>query len=599
MSQKVWEEHRRTGRISRLIDAYELALGRVLTVDEMDDAESASQDQILFRGFLRRIDAAEEESNLTTTPAEREANLNEERRRLLREIIEDLAQDDDNSGSKATPCHVDMGGTKQPGCTNIVPDYHCTLVGDGTTYPFLNRDCSPSEHAKTAPNPNEILNTAIPVQKINNDAIIMNVKEMKDGGYITTEPRRGGRRKSHRKSHKKPKSRKHKKKHYHKTTRKKSRKIRRKKITRRRKYQKGGVRKCISGGPQSITILTKDDRKIILIGEHHLSKPNTEEGKQKMRRLIQKSIDKDCIHFSGLIERLIKINDDRTFDLFLEISPQQYKGDFESLGSGGLKIMTKLKKKHFPNLRIHWTDLRSIVKENESTSYSLSKEDLQKLYGISENNLYWKIIIMLKTGGFGFQRMELLNTMYPPGHAKHNKTLETFQRLKDKDYLNLDTLKIFTTKIMNNDESLKNDFNEIMLYLFYKSDIDKIQKQWKIDESKKEEGKQSQTDPHNITSIFLENTWENYVRTSLNTWHKDIMIKIINDQVEATDFPAIYKYMQLINTIIFAVLLDYYILGRIMREDVVSDNIIIYTGNAHTNNYITILKEYYGYEENI
>ena len=52
--------------------------------------------------------------------------------------------------------------------------------------------------------------------------------------------------------------------------------------------------------------------------------------------------------------------------------------------------MTKLKKKHFPNLRIHWTDLRSIVKENESTSYSLSKEDLQKLYGISENNLYWK-----------------------------------------------------------------------------------------------------------------------------------------------------------------------------------------------------------------
>ena len=381
---------------------------------------------------------------------------------------------------------------------------------------------------------------------------------------------------------------------------KQSRKVRRKKIT-RRKYQKGGVRKCISGGPQSITILTKDDRKIILIGEHHLSKPNTEEGKQKMRRLIQKSIDKDCIHFSGLIERLIKINDDRMFDLFLEISPQQYKGDFESLGSGGLKIMTELKKKHFPNLRIHWTDLRNIVIENESTSYSLSKEDLQKLYGISENNLYWKIITMLKTGGFGFQRMELLNVMYPPGNAKHNKTLETFHKLTTtaQNKLDLDILKIFTTQMMNNDGSLKNDFNEIMLYLFYKSGIEKIQKQWQR-EGKKEGGQpaeESQTDPHNITSIFLENTWETYVRTSLNTRHKDIMIKIMNDQVEATDFPAIYKYMQLINTIIFAVLLDYYILGRIMREDMVSDNIIIYTGNAHTKNYITILKEYYGYEE--
>ena len=229
MSQKNWEEHRSARELVNLIDAYELALGRVLTIDEMYDASAAAEffstpteesSRQLGR-FMHSIITAEEESNLTTTPAEREANLNEERRRILRALVADLAQDDDNAGSKAMPCLLDVDGTKQAGCTNITGPYQCTLVGDGTTYPFLNRDCSPSEHAKTAPNPNEILNAAIPVQKINNnDAIIMNVKEMKDGGYTTTKPRRGGRRKSKKKKYKKTKH-KRRKRHRRKTKRRK------------------------------------------------------------------------------------------------------------------------------------------------------------------------------------------------------------------------------------------------------------------------------------------------------------------------------------------------------------------------------------------
>ena len=103
-------------------------------------------------------------------------------------------------------------------------------------------------------------------------------------------------------------------------------------------------------------------------------------------------------------------------------------------------------------------------------------------------------------------------------------------------------------------------------------------------------------DPYNIENIFLDSTWENYVRKSLIGDFGDLIEKILNDNLQPQDFRELYKYMQLINIIIFAVILDFYIIGRIMKS-YINDNIIIYTGAAHTRNYKDILKKRFGYSE--
>jgi hypothetical protein len=386
-----------------------------------------------------------------------------------------------------------------------------------------------------------------------------------------------------------------------------------------RKYKKGGGRKCISGGPNMITILTKGNKKIVLIGETHLVKPTTSAGKIQMKKLINKSIDKNCDHFSSIIEKLITMNDHRNFDLFLEISPKHYKGDIHTLGSGGMKIMNEFKQKNLHNLRIHWSDLRSIVKENESVNYSLSKNDLQNIYNIPQNNCYWQVITMLKVYKKKFERMALESELKEKRKTKVQDTdffrtkgeneqarlirqdnqsrarnekryNELWKTIIKENYLDLDILKTFTIQLMDNSASLKNDFNEIMLSLFYKSGVKKIQKQWPAGNLLKK----YKNDKHNIKHIFLNSTWRNYIRTSLITGYENIIDKIINDKVKITDFRDIYNWMKLINTVIFAVLLDFYILGRIMK-DYIHNDIIIFTGAAHTRNYIDILTNNFDY----
>lgn len=404
-------------------------------------------------------------------------------------------------------------------------------------------------------------------------------------------------------------------KYVNKRTRKRKRSI--KKTT--GKYLKGGAKKCISGGPSMITILTKGNKKIVLMGETHLTKSTTSDGKIQMSKLIKKSIDNNCNHFSSLIEKLITMNDHRNFDLFLEISPKMYKGDIHTLGSGGMRIMNEFKQKKLHNLRIHWSDLRSIVKENESVNYSITKKELQKIYNISDTNCYWKVISMLKLHKVKwFQRMCFVShyianpkivqdsEKFKTSNEKEQRRLirqskqawarrekeynDVWKTIIKKKYLDLDILKTFAIQLMDNKASLKNDFNEIMLFLFYKSGVETIKKQWQSIKPKQK----IKTDKHNIRNIFLNSTWRNYIRTSLITGYRDLIDKIIKDKVEITDFSDIYKWMKLINTVIFAVILDYYILGRIMK-DYIHNDIIIFTGSAHTRNYIDILTNNFDY----
>ena len=40
-----------------------------------------------------------------------------------------------------------------------------------------------------------------------------------------------------------------------------------------------------------------------------------------------------------------------------------------------------------PNLRVHWSDLRSILKEAEAANYRMTKEDLKKIYDSLQQSL--------------------------------------------------------------------------------------------------------------------------------------------------------------------------------------------------------------------
>ena len=406
------------------------------------------------------------------------------------------------------------------------------------------------------------------------------------------------------------KKNKRKTKHVKKTRKYTKRKYSKRKNTKRKntrkmlkKKKRGGTKQCVSGGPTMISILEKDNKKIILFGEHHLDKERG--NKEELKQIIQKSIDKKCFHFSSLIEKLIRSNNDKNYDLFLEISPIHYEGDIESLGSGGMIYMTKLKNKNIPNLRIHWADLRSAIHEEESASMDLSEQELYELYNISNKNIYWKMIKMYKIGGMSFQYLDLQVALLERDLKDEKKTEQQrnkqltkvtnyYNRLIEKNKLDLNLIKDFTRKIKNNDQNLKNDFGNIMLKLFYKPTVTKIEKQWQNENDTFVLPENN--DPYNIENIFLDSTWENYVRKSLIGDFGDLIEKILNDNLQPQDFRELYKYMQLINTIIFAVILDFYIIGRIMKS-YINDNIIIYTGAAHTRNYKDILKKRFGYSE--
>jgi hypothetical protein len=212
---------------------------------------------------------------------------------------------------------------------------------------------------------------------------------------------------------------------------------------------------------------------------------------------------------------------------------------------------------------------------------------------------------MYKIGGMSFQYLDLQVALLERDLKDEKKTEQQrnkqltkvtnyYNRLIEKNKLDLNLIKDFTRKIKNNDQNLKNDFSNIMLKLFYKPTVTKIEKQWQNEHDTFVLPENN--DPYNIENIFLDSTWENYVRKSLIGDFGDLIEKILNDNLQPQDFRELYKYMQLINIIIFAVILDFYIIGRIMKS-YINDNIIIYTGAAHTRNYKDILKKRFGYSE--
>jgi hypothetical protein len=358
--------------------------------------------------------------------------------------------------------------------------------------------------------------------------------------------------------------------------------------------------KCIFGGPQVISILTKENKKIMLIGEYHLTTSGiSTEKKEHYKKLIQKSIDKGCNHIYNILLRLIKTNRDRNFDLFIEMRPDEYSGYEEIVGSGGIKSIIRLKKtNNLSNLRLHWGDLRGEIEkmERQQASYKITQEELKQVYGISDDNLFWDVFSIKKLKKntnliplwlLQFKNKKISERNLTRLNARWEEFSETY----------IDVLKTFTENILNDSDKVKRDFKSIMLHLFYNLGIDKISKQWKGKSKSKSKSKSNDIDKYSIGSIFFNSTWDNYIRKSLVFEHGVIMQKIVKNDINMEDFSDILDYINLVVTIMFAAVLDYYILGRTMK-DYIHDNIIIYTGSAHTRNYIDILtSSQYGYSE--
>ena len=73
------------------------------------------------------------------------------------------------------------------------------------------------------------------------------------------------------------------------------------------------------------------------------------------------------------------------------------------------------------------------------------------------------------------------------------------------------------------------------------------------------EQKVKDLDPQDISRIFFIAHGKIILDVILLSHYETLMQKIINDEIRPEDFQEIWKYMKIINTIIFAVVLDYYI----------------------------------------
>ena len=224
-------------------------------------------------------------------------------------------------------------------------------------------------------------------------------------------------------------------------------------------------------------------------------------------------------------------------------------------------------------------------------------------------------------------------------------------------YVDLDTIKDLTVSILKNDDSIIQEFDTLLISLFNDMGTKALEKQWKRDlplrrtdaadrinascvddctrlkvpgethihkcvHMKKMNtntfcreqcipkypdiskpgicqeapGMQKKREQKNISSIFIKTTWDNYINMSLKQGYSEIMEIIVNDGITIHNIQDLFDYLKIIRVIIFAFTLDYYILGR-MNRDFISNNVIIYAGNAHIRNYISIFKEHYGYRE--
>ena len=188
----------------------------------------------------------------------------------------------------------------------------------------------------------------------------------------------------------------------------------------------------------------------------------------------------------------------------------------------------------------------------------------------------------------------------------NNKNLElndkykrSFNKLEEIIYTPL--LRPFANKLLSDDPSIKSDFNEILLHIFYNSPFsEKILKQWSKQgvSSKSSEFKlDANSDPFNASDIFLDYTWKNYILDHLKKIFMPILNKLSSgEEITPGDFETIFSMVDLIDTILFAVVLDFYIIGRMLKS-YVYDNIILYVGLAHYTNYISILTEKLGFVE--
>ena len=403
--------------------------------------------------------------------------------------------------------------------------------------------------------------------------------------------------------------------------------------------QRGGLRLCITGGPNRISILKKNNKKIILIGEEHWRRAPTKVKEQIDRKIIEKSVSENCLHIVNLLKDTITKNKNKHYDLFLEVSPLKYADRLDEkknnlieksrdYGSSGLFRASQL---NLSNLRVHWADLRHT---------DIYEQTIKNLNGICKKNVLWKFSQMVSKGESGgflapFFFMDFKLRMLKSLEARisekekeviKERTKQTSEKIKkkkerelrrdkaklkrdeaalhkryssliQKNILDLSLIKEFTQGLTDDDLCLRNDLGEIIEKLFYS--FEKIKKQWESEETHADT-KRFNNDLNllDIKKIFLNSTWENYLKKSLIELpeYSNIVEKILSDDVQAEDFNELLEYIKLVNIIVNAVILDLYIIGRMMKP-YISDNLIIYTGAAHTRSYYKILQQFFGYKD--
>lgn len=305
-----------------------------------------------------------------------------------------------------------------------------------------------------------------------------------------------------------------------------------------------------------------------------------------------------------LVETFDKINNlDKQYDFFLETFPDCYIVKNNRLGnylnqlrkffSEAFKFDFKKNKikqnSEFSNVRFHYIDIRSYLTFQSCNPFSILYQVLDFVHSL-EGKLLLPFditdihdIVMIATARLDF----LYQTLYNPNNVKKvNVVQENYQNLSeysDEDFKNV--IKFLIDKIKNSyiHENIKNKINN-----YIEKDLKKYFEEYFELAKQFLDYLNKSYDKLNIpqNKLIKYKNFTDYFSQLHGTISREIKEHILETLTKLID-------LSFIN--IYTIIMDLYFLRRALDKDYIT-NSIIYTGGAHSINYIYSLLKYFNFK---
>ena len=302
-----------------------------------------------------------------------------------------------------------------------------------------------------------------------------------------------------------------------------------------------------------------------------------------------------------LVENFDKINEgNKIYDFFYETRPtwilrekgpykENYIEELDHLFNKSFIINKDKnvvgKSNNFPNVRLHYADIRDYLIQNYELTLNLDHE----IDNIMNRGYFDYQDSMLITDSLNIilaNIMNVYNIIYNSSSGKKKvkpsipKSYETLEKYTPLDYIN--KIKNFVDKIRNryNHKDVKTKINHIMdnelnrIFIKYLDNIDDYF-------TFLDKNKNTYNNPRKLSN--KRNYGTHYGPLQFNQLQTLTKLSLLN-----------YKHLHT-ETHLFAFITDMFFLRRFLEKDYVTNG-ISYTGAAHSNNYIYCLVKYFNFK---